>query len=158
MTPADVVSEMTTQNARIQSLAKVLNASANPTADKIAMNSTLLEGARKNYDGDQYFFILNMSSKTLSNQTVTLPGLTGLSNLDVFGEGRELGFANGQLVDQFDPWEMHVYHADLAGFGILPASGQELPVAGSDVPAVPEPTTIGLLSFAVLGLCARRRR
>jgi len=153
MTPADVVSEMTTQNARIQSLARVLNASANPTADKIAMNSSLLEGARKNYDGDQYFFILNMSSKTLSSQAVTLPGLSGLSSLDVFGEGRELNFANGQLTDQFDPWEMHVYHADLAGFGILAASGQE--AAGG---TVPEPGTIGLLSMMVTGLCWRRRR
>jgi len=147
---------MTTQNARIQSLAKVLNASANPTADKIAMNSTLLEGARKNYDGDQYFFILNMSSKTLTNQAVTLPGLSGLSSLDVFGEGRELSFASGQLFDQFDPWEMHVYHADLAGFGILPASGAE--AAGGEVPAVPEPTTLGIVSMAAIGLCVRRRR
>jgi hypothetical protein len=157
MTPADVVSEMTTQNARIQSLARVLNASANPTADKIAMNSTLLEGARKNYDGDQYFFILNMSSKTLSSQAVTLPGLGALTRLDVFGEGRELNFANGQLVDQFDPWEMHVYHADLAGFGILPASGEEIPGA-AEVPAVPEPGTIGMLSIVTIGLCFRRRR
>jgi hypothetical protein len=157
MTPADVVSEMTTQNARIQSLARVLNASSNPAADKIAMNSTLLEGARKNYDGDQYFFILNMSSKTLSGQAITLPGLSGLSRLDVFGEGRELSFANGQLLDQFDPWEMHVYHADLAGFGILPSSGEEI-AAGGEFPAVPEPGTIGLLSVAVIGLGLRRRR
>jgi len=158
MTPADVVSEMTTQNARIQSLARVLNSSANPTADKIAMNSSLLEGARKNYDGDQYFFVLNMSSKTLSGQAVSLPGLSGLSSLDVFGEGRELSFANGQLTDQFDPWEMHVYHADLAGFGLLPAAGEEVPVISGDVPAVPEPATIGMLSIAAVGLCARRRR
>src|SRR6266480_386206 len=117
-TPANVVAEMTSTNARIQSLAKVLNASANPVGDKIVMNSTLLEGARKNYDGDQYFIVLNMSSKTLSNQAVTLPGLSGLSSVDVFGEGRELSFANVQLSDLCDPWEMHVYHADLAGFGI----------------------------------------
>src|SRR6266704_2116010 len=146
MTPADVVSELTTQNARIASLARVLNASTNPTADKITMNSSLLEAARKNYDGDQYFFVLNMSSKTLSNQAVALPGLSGLNRLDVFGEGRELSFANGQLTDQFDPWEMHVYHADLAGFGILAASGDNLG-ASSDVPAVPEPSVIGILSI-----------
>jgi hypothetical protein len=157
MTPADVVSEMTTQNGRIQSLARVLNASANPTADKIAMNSTLLEGARKNFDGDQYFFILNMSSKTLNGQAVTLPGLSGLSRLDVFGEGRELGFANGQVVDQFDPWEMHVYHADLAGFGILPAAGEEISGV-AEVPAVPEPTSIGLICMAVIGSSFRRRK
>ncbi|HEV8292522.1 MAG TPA: PEP-CTERM sorting domain-containing protein, partial [Tepidisphaeraceae bacterium] len=155
MTPADVVSEMTTQNGRIQSLARVLNASANPTADKIAMNSTLLEGARKNYDGDQYFFILNMSSKTLSSQAVSLPGLGALTRVDVFGEGRELNFANGQLMDQFDPWEMHVYHADLAGFGILPAASGE--IAGAGGAPVPEPSCIAVMGLAVVGLSARRR-
>jgi hypothetical protein len=130
-TPADVVAEMTSTNARIQSLARVLNASSNPTSDKIVMNSAMLEGARKNYDGDQYFMILNMSSKTLSGQAVSLPGLSGLSRVDVFGEGRDLSLANGQLVDQFDPWEMHVYHADLAGFGILAASAEEIDFGGS---------------------------
>jgi hypothetical protein len=134
----------------------VLNASANPVADKIAMASALLEGARKTYDGDQYFFILNMSSKTLSNQAVALPGLSGLSRLDVFGEGRDLSFANGQLVDQFDPWELHVYHADLAGFGILPASGEEIGVG--EIAAIPEPGTIGILSVLTMGLTVRRRR
>jgi hypothetical protein len=157
MTPADVVSEMTTQNSRIQSLARVLNASSNPTADKIAMASSLLEGARKTYDGDQYFFILNMSGKALTDQAVALPGLSGLSRVDVFGEGRDLGFANGQLVDQFDPWEMHVYHADLAGFGILPASGEELGAA-PEVPEVPEPGTLSLLAIGVVGFGMRRRR
>ena len=121
------------------------------------MNSSLLEAARKNYDGDQYFFVLNMSSKTLGSQAVALPGLTGLNRLDVFGEGRELSFASGQLTDQFDPWEMHVYHADLAGFGILAASGGNLG-ASSDAPAVPEPSVIGLISMGVVGLSLRRRR
>jgi hypothetical protein len=88
---------------------------------------------------------------------VTLPGVSGLSRLDVFGEGRDLSFANGQLTDQFDPWEMHVYHADLAGFGILPAAGEEFGAA-PEVPAVPEPTSIGLLCVAVVGLSVRRRR
>jgi hypothetical protein len=155
LTPADVVSEMTTQNARIQSLARVLNASAAPASDKITLNSTLLEGARKNYDGDQYFFILNMSSKTLASQAVVLPGLSGLTSVGVFGEGRDLTFANGQLVDQFDPWEMHVYHADLAGFGILAAASGE---AASPGPAVPEPTAVGMMLVGVVGLCVRRRR
>jgi hypothetical protein len=120
------------------------------------MNSALLEAARKTYDGDQYFFVLNMSSKTLSSQAVSLPGLTGLTKLGVFGEGRELNFANGQLFDQFDPWEIHVYHADLAGFGILPASGEE--IAAGAVPTVPEPGTIGLLCVSVMGVSLRRRR
>ena len=149
-TPADVVAEMTSTNARIQSLAKVLNASSNPTGDKIVMNSTLLEGARKNFDGDQYFIILNMSSKTLTNQAVSLAGLTGMTKLGVFGEGRDINFANGQLFDQFDPWEMHVYHADLAGFGILPASAAESP-------SVPEPGAVMVMGVMAVGLFLRRR-
>ena len=64
--------------------------------------------------------------------------------------------ALAQLFDQFDPWEMHVYHADLAGFGILPASSEDL--GSGEIPAVPEPGTLGIISVLTIGLGLRRRR
>jgi hypothetical protein len=162
-TPTDVIDEMTTQNARIKSLARVLNSADSPTTAKLDLGNSLLEAARRSYDGDDYFFVLNMSSKTLDDLSVQLPGLGKLPNVDVVGEaGRTLGLSGGTLIDDFGPWEIHVYHADLSGYGLLPGQGtiggaggtiDEVPPPGG---GVPEPGSVATLGVATLMVLRRR--
>ena len=156
LTPPEVVAEMTTQNARVQSVARILNASDSPTTDKISLANATLEAARRTYDGDDYFFVLNMSSATLNGIAVQLPGLTSLPELNVLGESRKLGLVGGKLTDSFGPWELHIYHADLTGWGLLPADGGS--GGGTNNGSVPEPGVVMVLAVAVAGLGRRRRR
>jgi hypothetical protein len=141
-TPADVAEEMTRQNLRIQSLARVLN-SADEPADpqwRLDLDSPLLEGTLRILDGDAYFFILNLSTSTLSGQAIDLPLVAGLEQLAVLGESRSVLLAGTTLVDSFSPFELHVYHAAL-----------------SDLQPIPEPGSALLITLASLSLLGRRR-
>lgn len=129
-TPQSIVEEMTEQNARIQSMARILNSSKTPYKDKLDLGDDLLEAARRKYDGDEYFFVLNMSSKTLDNYEVDLPGLDKLKYVGALDEKRRLNLTGGALLDDFGPWELHVYHADLVGAGVLPEPGSILTLSG----------------------------
>jgi hypothetical protein len=60
-TPADVVAEMATQDARIKSLAAVINAHGG-TVPWVEYSS-MLEGMTRSLKGSEYFFVLNMSDR-----------------------------------------------------------------------------------------------
>jgi len=74
-TPANVVAEMTTQDAKIQSYGRVLNAPYNPASRKLTASNTAVESTWRVMQEGDYFFVLNQSPNTLTNVTMNLTGL-----------------------------------------------------------------------------------
>ncbi|MGE5610429.1 MAG: beta-galactosidase [Bacillota bacterium] len=140
-TPADVVNEMTTQNARIKSLASVINSHSGTV--QWVESSSVLEGMTRTSAGDEYFFVLNMSSKPQEDQWIRLKGLREIKDINVVGESRTLNRVKGYIRDDFAPYELHVYQADVNRSEVTPAP-------------IPEP--VGLLPAALGALLLRRRR
>ncbi len=145
-TADDVVAEMTTQNAKIQRLAKALNSTWNPAGRTLGFSSSSLEGSWRVTQQGDYFFALNMSTATLTDVNVTLGGLTqGITSLDVVDENRtESLLTGGNIVDTFQPYELHIYHASLSG------------AAGASPVEVPEPATLGAMAAAMMMGMMRR--
>lgn len=148
-TPADIEAEMKVQNARIQGLARVLNSSFNPSGHSAASTDTRLESTWRVTQQGDYYIVLNLSSATITNATMTLTGVdAGINVLEVVGEKPnnvqryETLLPGNTIQDTFAPWEVHVYRAapGLGGAG------------------VPEPGTVTLLGIAAGGLLLRRRR
>jgi hypothetical protein len=142
-TPPNLVAEMQTQNARIKSLGRVLNLAYNPLTLSWTPSTIQLEGTWRDDGVNDYFFVLNESPSLVDDGQMTLTGVTpGTSWLEVVGESRVVQYLNGKIVDDFMPYQVHVYRADPT---ITPGS-------------VPEPATTGLLTAIGTYLAARRRR
>jgi hypothetical protein len=141
-TPADIADEMTKVDAQIQSYARILNASYNPSARSLTSTTTSIEATwRVVQDGD-YFFVLNQSGSTIANVPLTLVGLpANVTALSVVGEGRQELLTAGVIRDDFTPWQLHVYTTS----------------ALTGVP-VPEPTVAGLAAAAIGGWTLTRGR
>ena len=106
-TPPDVVTEMTTQNARLAALGPALVSSIDPPTLGLATPAPL-EGTWRTYGGKNYFIVLNMSGNTLTNQQMTLRGTAGTTAV-VQGESRSVNITGGVITDNFAPYEAHVY-------------------------------------------------
>lgn len=146
VTPEDVVEEMMIQNARIQSLAGVLNSSPDRVGLTLNFGSPLLEGTSRRYKNNEFYFVLNMSSQTLDDQAISLP-TSGFGSVNVVGEARSLLPTAGLVIDDFAPYELHVYQTGTKGYSIFDgATG-----------AIPEPTTLATLAFSTLLLRRRQR-
>jgi hypothetical protein len=106
--PADVVTEMTTQNARITSLASVLQSQINPPTLGFR-GPAPLEATWRQSGGGNYFIVLNMSTASTS-RTMTLFGFTPAHPLTVVGESRSVGAAgSASFTDSFGPYGVHIY-------------------------------------------------
>jgi hypothetical protein len=137
-TPADVAAEMATQDSLIQSYGRVLNAPRNPVARALSASSTAIESTWRVMQEGDYFFVLNQSPNTLTGVSLNLSGLTSLAPLAVLGENRSETLAGTTIVDDFLPYQVHIYSSAVSG-----------------APA-PEPATVGLLGMAVAGWALRR--
>ena len=150
-TPADVAAEITRQDAIITSLGGVLNAGNNAIDNTVQFTTPLLEGTWRKYQGKKYLFVLNMSSATLTGQEVKTPGLEGISKVQVFDELRTETVSSGELVDTFQPYQLHVYTTSGASVGASTAFA----VAA----AVPEPTGgVVVLGGLIAALLKRKKR
>jgi len=141
-TPADVAAEMTSVDAQIQSYGRVLNSDRNPSSRALTASNVAIESTwRVTQEGD-YFFVLNQSPNTLTNVTLTLNGLAAnVTSLAVLGESRSEVLSGRTILDNFTPYQVHVYEA--GGVGSIPA---------------PEPASVGVIGLAVGGWLVRRRR
>ena len=113
-------------------MAGVINSGNDATDNTVAFSNGLLEGTWRTYKGQRYLFVLNMSSATLTGLPFSTSGLTGLSQMSVYGESRLEPVTQGLMTDSFAPYQLHVYSTS----GQLVGSGGPV-VVGSPVP---EPT------------------
>ena len=90
-------------------------------------------------EGD-YYFVLNQSPNTLTGVTLNLAGLASSTPLTVMGENRTESLIGSAIVDDFSPYQVHIYKSAALGSS----------------PAVPEPTTVGALGLAAAGWALRR--
>jgi hypothetical protein len=141
-TPADVAAEMTTQDSLIQSYGRVLNAERNPSSRSVSASSTAIEATWRVMEEGDYFFVLNQSPNSLTGVTLNLAGLATGAPLTVMGENRSESLIGSAIVDNFTPYQLHIYKAAALG--------------GS--PAVPEPAAAGTLGLVVAGWALRRRK
>lgn len=120
-TPANVVAEMTTQDALIDSMAPILNSAASypDPALQLSFSSQLLEGTSRTLNGEHYDFVLNMSRRALIGQTVEMPGLPAGRAVNVLNESRSLVTQSNAVTDNFAPYQLHIYN-------IGPASSQPM--------------------------------
>ena len=109
-TPANVVAEMTTQDARLTKYGAALLSTQNPAGTSISNNGTI-ETAWRVFNGKKYYFTLNLSANAVNNVSLATTGLTASTTLAVDGESRNVTLQGGNIVDSFKPYEMHVYVA-----------------------------------------------
>ena len=141
-TPTDVAAEMTTQDSLIQSYGRVLNSTRNPSSRSLSASSTAIEATWRVMQEGDYFFVLNQSPNSLTGVTLNLAGLASSAPLAVMGENRTESLIGSAIVDDFSPYQLHIYKAAALG--------------GS--PAVPEPAAVGTLGLALVGLAMRRSK
>lgn len=107
-TPADVVTEMTKQNAVVTSLAPVLQGTIDPPGMSATV-STPLEAAWRSVPSARYFFVLNLSSATHTARTITLSGIGNAISAVVLNESRSVPITASAITDDFSPYAVHIY-------------------------------------------------
>jgi hypothetical protein len=107
-TPANVVTEMTLQNANITALAAVLQGAVNP-AEVSATIAAPLDIGWRDTTGAAYFIAVNLSANTLDGQSIAVSGSDLSETVSVFGESRSVPVSAGTLTDDFAPYAVHIY-------------------------------------------------
>jgi hypothetical protein len=106
-TPANIVTEMTKNDALISSYGAALSSGSDSNNNYVNLPGGL-EATWRDFGGHRYYFVLNFSHGGAWNQMLNLPGL-GSGAVEVAGEGRSV-FSNGAAItDSFQPYQLHVY-------------------------------------------------
>jgi hypothetical protein len=117
-TEASVSAEMTTQDARVSRLGGMLLSAENPAGISVAGEivpaqpngyTGSIETAWRVYNGHTYLIVENYSAYNLTNVSLATSGLTPGKTFTVDGENRSVGLQGTNLVDNFKPYEVHVY-------------------------------------------------
>ncbi|HEY7117849.1 MAG TPA: PA14 domain-containing protein [Tepidisphaeraceae bacterium] len=111
-TSPEVAAEMTTTDAKIQSIAAVLQTAIDPPIRGLQADAPL-EGTWRVKDGKTYYVVLNFSDQTVT-RSLTLQGIGAAASAVVLGEGRSVSLVNGSFSDAFEPYSVHVYQVDAA--------------------------------------------
>jgi hypothetical protein len=116
MTEPDVADEMKRVDERLTRLASILQRGINP--DQVAMDGPdgLEIGWRRDPVGQSfYFFVLNPEDAHRDAVSLDLHGVHPSGPVQVVDEGREVEVAAGNaIVDDFDPYEIHIYQLPAA--------------------------------------------
>ncbi len=108
VTPPAVAAEMTTQDATITKLAGVLQGGIDPPALGATVPAPL-QVAWRSSSGRDYFFVLNLSATTVSDQMISLTGADSATSAAVYGEHRSVPVSGGTITDSFGPYALHIY-------------------------------------------------
>ena len=112
-TPADIVAEMTTVNARLTSIGATLALAANPRSFPVTVVAPLQVGWRSTSTG-QTVIVLNPTAQAINGAAVRFgsafisPVRNGAVST-VLWEGRTVTVAAGAITDNFAPYTAHVY-------------------------------------------------
>ena len=132
-------------------MATVLNSDSDESSNAMTLTGGL-EGSWRISNGKAYYFVLNFSHSSTKRGAITLPGLPTGTVLTAVDESRTLTDKNGGIVDNFKPYQLHIYEAT-APVGLTNlGSGNHVVVS-----AVPEPTCAMWLGLGAIGLLRRRR-
>ena len=99
---------MIKQNALMTQLAPVITNFNDSVPQEIAGLPPGVEGTWRNYNGHNYYFILNMTHTPQSNLKITLPGTTS-GAVTVVNENRTATVSGGQVTDSFGAYQLHIY-------------------------------------------------
>lgn len=106
-TPANIVAEMTTINARLKSIATSLSMQPNPPATPVTVPAPLQVGWRNSSVG-WLVIVLNPTAQPVARAAVRITGAT-TNNAKVLWENRAVAVNTGTLEDNFAPYTAHVY-------------------------------------------------
>jgi hypothetical protein len=112
-TSPEVAAEMTATNAKIQSIARVLQSDIDPPTRGLQADAPL-EGTWRVVDGKTYYVVLNFSNQAVT-ASMTLQGIGNALSASVHGEGRSVSLVNGTFTDTFGAYSVHVYEVAAAG-------------------------------------------
>jgi len=111
MTPDDVAAEMVEVNDRLSRLAPILQRGINP--DQVSMDGPGAFEIGWRHDPDTqafYFLVLNPEDAHRDGVSLALHGVHPAGAVKVVDEGREVSVVEGNdLVDDFAPYELHIY-------------------------------------------------
>ncbi len=108
VTPVAVAAEMTRQDATITRLASVLQGPIDPARLR-ATAPPPLQVAWRSSSGQKYFFVLNLSARTVSHQQIKLTGIGSAASATVYGENRTVSITNAAITADFGPYAVHIY-------------------------------------------------
>ena len=94
-------------NAQIEELAPVLNSHTIEREIKITSEmpiATML----KQVGGTNYLFTVGMENRA-GEATINFSELSGVSNVELIGESRNVAVSNGEFRDRYKPYEVHLY-------------------------------------------------
>jgi hypothetical protein len=135
-TSPEVAAEMTATNAKIQSIARVLQSEIDPPTRGLDVGGPL-EGTWRVVDGKTYYIVLNFSDQAVTG-SMTFQGVDGATTANVLGEGRSVSLADGAFTDTFGAYSVHVYEVTPpAGQVGNPGGGTTVVTAGSAPVAAP---------------------
>lgn len=109
-TQKDVAAEMTIQTSLITSIALALQGDINPTSMHVVVPKGLEAGWRNSSLG-KFVFVVNPTSQTYSNQTITLTGTSASTTAAVIGESRTISITDEgtHMSDHFPGFAVHIY-------------------------------------------------
>src|SRR5258706_9333138 len=106
-TPADVIAEMTVQDAKLKSLGGVLLSKIDPKGYGIELPPGM-EGTVRTFGGKTYLIVLNIKGRAGTNGDIKVSGGAG-GTAEVQGENRSVQISGGEIVDSFEGFTPRVY-------------------------------------------------
>lgn len=106
----EMLAAVTSINRQIHELAPVLNSPS--LIDGVTVNSSNatapIAWMKKRHGGATNLFTVNMRNEP-TRGTFAIDDLPANAKVEVLGEGRQLQLADGSFVDEFKPYEVHLY-------------------------------------------------
>ncbi|WP_238598909.1 hypothetical protein [Saccharothrix sp. ALI-22-I] len=112
LTRPEIMARVTAVNARLKSLARVLNAPNQPGAPAVSDNGIPVSVLHKEIGGDRWVLAQTDGTKQdprsrAAKVTLSVPVESGTAT--VVDENRTVPIVDGKIVDDFGPYQVHVY-------------------------------------------------